>query len=339
MLYSLLFTISSVILLMITNNLVVLVIGLELAILGLTCGILEASVLLQEPLGLVICIIFLILAAIDTALGLSILVQYLRMKDESSFEQAKTIVKASFNPFDGTFDGIDKLIFDFIEFLKKKLLNFSDSLVDRPGEYPCNYVDFDNPFLSHYIHTPNLLLPELCSEFSSTFVFLTFFLGICFVLYCFFPVRCTIVLRYFVGKCWVAVLDSFVALCLTIFSILLFLLGVIICYIIIFVCQMIFHFVISMINSPWIFVLPIAISICIISFCLSKFARISFLPLAFLLFFSWYFLSSVLLLHIVLTAPDLAGYVWCFFAYVLLTGLYLLTVELIVLVEKENETY
>ena len=98
MLYSLLLTISSIFFLTITNNLIALIIGLELAIIGLTCAMVEASVLLQEPLGLMISIIFLILAAIDTALGLSILVQYLRMKDESSFEQARKIVKASFDP-------------------------------------------------------------------------------------------------------------------------------------------------------------------------------------------------------------------------------------------------
>lgn len=61
-------------LLLLNNNLILFIIAMEIFLLAINISYIEYSLLLNEPLGLIISIIILIMAAIETSLGLSLLV-------------------------------------------------------------------------------------------------------------------------------------------------------------------------------------------------------------------------------------------------------------------------
>jgi len=60
--------------LILNNNLILFITAMEIFLLAINLSYIEFSLLLNEPLGLTFSIIILILAAIETCLGLSLLV-------------------------------------------------------------------------------------------------------------------------------------------------------------------------------------------------------------------------------------------------------------------------
>lgn len=300
MLYSSLLTISSVILLLITNNVVIMILGLELAILGLTCGIMEASVFLQEPLGLVICIIFLILAAIDTALGLSILVQYLSMKDESSFEQARAIpiAKASFDPI--------AILVGFLWLIWKLLQETGTSFFYTGTTFFYTVVGF--------FYTVLMLWMSLFHVFI-IYGILWYIYVICKFIY--------IICRFICKLIYDNILDIFVVCAASAITLICLEPKLI---------APVWNFII---NFQWIFSITISISLSIIYFLLSKFTRISLvIPVC----VSWYFLQQDLLISMILfldNDPSAVSYISFFLTYFF--HYVVLLVTLTTILENENK--
>lgn len=76
----LLFTFSLLGVILNRKNLIIMIMSIELLLLSVNCNFLSFSVLLDDIVGQIFCLFILTVAAAESAIGLSILIAYYRLK-------------------------------------------------------------------------------------------------------------------------------------------------------------------------------------------------------------------------------------------------------------------